>query len=185
MCCRRSIITARGSTIALGAGITATFSCFCCRCQCTWRPCLVSPLITSSSTRTSWPAFRPSSVCAWWHSSGYFPCPCSAWQVSTSCSWLEAEQPTNRSENYDTMYYSAFISNHDCQLKCYLRSEQVTGKFRGGFNPFSRGCCSNCCYALCGPQFARYERNIVRHKIPFLFTFLLKLLFKIYLIKNN
>lgn len=32
-------------------------------------------------------------------------------------------------------------------------NEQVTGKFKGGYNPFSRGCWSNCCYTQFGPQF--------------------------------
>uniref|UniRef100_A0A8D8L9E3 Palmitoyltransferase n=1 Tax=Culex pipiens TaxID=7175 RepID=A0A8D8L9E3_CULPI len=32
-------------------------------------------------------------------------------------------------------------------------NEQVTGKFKGGYNPFSRGCWNNCCYTQCGPQY--------------------------------
>ncbi|XP_017876878.1 palmitoyltransferase ZDHHC5 isoform X2 [Ceratina calcarata] len=32
-------------------------------------------------------------------------------------------------------------------------NEQVTGKFNGGYNPFSHGCLHNCCYAQFGPQY--------------------------------
>ncbi|XP_066595048.1 palmitoyltransferase ZDHHC8 isoform X2 [Prorops nasuta] len=32
-------------------------------------------------------------------------------------------------------------------------NEQVTGKFNGAYNPFSRGCLHNCCYTHFGPQY--------------------------------
>ncbi|KAJ2949306.1 hypothetical protein O0L34_g6258 [Tuta absoluta] len=37
-------------------------------------------------------------------------------------------------------------------------NEQVTGKFTGGYNPFSRGCWHNCCYAQFGPQYPSLVR---------------------------
>ena len=29
----------------------------------------------------------------------------------------------------------------------------MTGKFRGGYNPFSKNCLFNCCNTLCGPHY--------------------------------
>ncbi|KAL0979221.1 hypothetical protein UPYG_G00182320 [Umbra pygmaea] len=45
-------------------------------------------------------------------------------------------------------------------------NEQVTGKFRGGVNPFTRGCCGNIQYVLCAPLAPRYTGMDPRKKPP-------------------
>jgi len=32
----------------------------------------------------------------------------------------------------------------------------MTGKLKGGHNPYTRGCCKNYQYLLCGPSWPRY-----------------------------
>ncbi|CAK6959498.1 palmitoyltransferase ZDHHC8B [Scomber scombrus] len=52
-------------------------------------------------------------------------------------------------------------------------NEQVTGKFQGGVNPFTRGCCNNLEYLVCSPispkYMARpYKKAVIHVQPPFL-----------------
>ncbi|KAM9841855.1 palmitoyltransferase ZDHHC8B [Aulostomus maculatus] len=52
-------------------------------------------------------------------------------------------------------------------------NEQVTGKFQGGVNPFTRGCCSNLEYLVCSPISPKYtarpcRKTVIHIQPPFL-----------------
>uniref|UniRef100_A0A8D2ZM64 Palmitoyltransferase n=1 Tax=Scophthalmus maximus TaxID=52904 RepID=A0A8D2ZM64_SCOMX len=52
-------------------------------------------------------------------------------------------------------------------------NEQVTGKFQGGVNPFTRGCCNNLEYLVCSPISPKYtarprEKTAIHIQPPFL-----------------
>ncbi|XP_061783235.1 palmitoyltransferase ZDHHC8B isoform X1 [Nerophis lumbriciformis] len=52
-------------------------------------------------------------------------------------------------------------------------NEQVTGKFQGGVNPFTRGCCNNLEYLICSPFSPRYaarprRKSVIHIQPPFL-----------------
>uniref|UniRef100_A0A4W6CMT7 Palmitoyltransferase n=1 Tax=Lates calcarifer TaxID=8187 RepID=A0A4W6CMT7_LATCA len=52
-------------------------------------------------------------------------------------------------------------------------NEQVTGKFQGGVNPFTRGCCNNLEYLVCSPISPKYtarpyKKTLIHVQPPFL-----------------
>ncbi|XP_061656991.1 palmitoyltransferase ZDHHC8B isoform X1 [Syngnathoides biaculeatus] len=52
-------------------------------------------------------------------------------------------------------------------------NEQVTGKFQGGVNPYTRGCCNNLEYLVCSPFSPRYsarprKKSVIHIRPPFL-----------------
>ncbi|XP_048737061.1 palmitoyltransferase ZDHHC5-A-like isoform X2 [Ostrea edulis] len=43
-------------------------------------------------------------------------------------------------------------------------NEQVTGRFKGGHNPFTKGCCLNCKYTICGPMWPKLSLYVPKHR---------------------
>lgn len=63
-------------------------------------------------------------------------------------------------------------------------NEQVTGKFNGGYNPFSRGFLHNCCYTQFGPQYPRYCKEARYCKIdPFCGDYVVMTVFLVYVLQ--
>ncbi|KAK2888283.1 palmitoyltransferase ZDHHC8B isoform X2 [Channa argus] len=55
----------------------------------------------------------------------------------------------------------------------HTTNEQVTGKFQGGKNPFTRGCCNNLEYLVCSPISPKYtarpiKKSVIHIQPPFL-----------------
>lgn len=63
-------------------------------------------------------------------------------------------------------YFSASFTRACSQ--CSSLHPQVTGKFRGGVNPFTHGCLKNIAHVLCSSQAPRFKNLISLQKISVL-----------------